>query len=760
MERDVCREWENRCVQEQPPACTAACPVHVDVRGMMDAAARQDFAKGTALFVRLIPFPRIISQVCDQPCQQACRRGETGGTLEIRAMEQACVTLAAPTRPKTAVKAGSKPQRAAVVGGGLSGLTVAHDLTNKGYAVTVYEAKTLLGGRVRDYPEQVLPEALIEADFAGLGSCGIAVNCGAAVGAPDQPDLAELERSNDSVYLGGGLAERYDLTVDPATGATQRDKIFAGGGQQPYSVIQAVLQGRIAATSMDRFLQRASLTAGRETAGPFASKLYTNLTGVAERRPVTPAQAGGYTAAEAVVEASRCLQCKCLECVKVCEYLGHFGAYPKRYVREIYNNDSIVMGIRHANKLVNSCADCGLCAEVCPNRLDMGEVCLDARRSLVGKGKMPPSAHDFALRDLAFSNGEEFFLARHEPGRNTSRFLFFPGCQLPASLPDQTEKTYAYLRERLTGGVGLLLGCCGAPAEWAGRQDLFAAALHQLEAAWRRLSEPTLVVACATCKKVLGEQLPKLACKTLWEVLTDIGLPGECVRPEASRLCVHDPCAARHDRATQDQARALLDAMGIAWEEPVLSRELATCCTFGGLMSHANPALARTAVQKRISVSENDFAVYCAMCRDNFVAEGKRSLHLLELIWDGSAATGRTAPDHSQRRENRRRLRQRLLRDVWGESMTEKLEALKLTISPELRKTMQERMILVEDVEQVVRQAEASGQRLLDAAKGHKIAHGRPGCVTYWVEYTEEAGGFCLHNAYSHRMLVVEEAGL
>ena len=85
---------------------------------------------------------------------------------------------------------------------------------------------------------------------------------------------------------------------------------------------------------------------------------------------------------------------------------------------------------------------------------------------------MPPSAHDFALRDMAFSTGEKFALVRHEPGTTGSEYLFFPGCQLAGSAPEQVEAVYGYLRDRLSGGVGLALGCCGAPADWAGREAL------------------------------------------------------------------------------------------------------------------------------------------------------------------------------------------------------------------------------------------------------------------------------------------------
>ena len=54
--------------------------------------------------------------------------------------------------------------------------------------------------------------------------------------------------------------------------------------------------------------------------------------------------------------------------------------------------------------------------------------------------------------------------------------------------------------------------------------------------------------------------------------------------------------------------------------------------------------------------------------------------------------------------------------------------------------------------------AETSGTKLLDPQSGHTIAHFRPGSVTYWVEYTREGEESVIHNTYSHRMEVAEEA--
>ncbi|HEY8875794.1 MAG TPA: 4Fe-4S dicluster domain-containing protein, partial [Desulfosporosinus sp.] len=97
--------------------------------------------------------------------------------------------------------------------------------------------------------------------------------------------------------------------------------------------------------------------------GTYETKLYVNTKCFTALPVVTMShKTEGYTPEEAVQEASRCLNCQCLECVKGCKYMEHYGSYPKNYLRQIYNNDTIVMGIRHGNKMINSCSLCGQCA--------------------------------------------------------------------------------------------------------------------------------------------------------------------------------------------------------------------------------------------------------------------------------------------------------------------------------------------------------------------------------------------------------------
>ena len=74
MEQKELRELEAKCIQEEPPGCTTNCPVHVDARGLIEALNNKDFKKGYNLFQKTVPFPRIISRICDQPCRKGCKK--------------------------------------------------------------------------------------------------------------------------------------------------------------------------------------------------------------------------------------------------------------------------------------------------------------------------------------------------------------------------------------------------------------------------------------------------------------------------------------------------------------------------------------------------------------------------------------------------------------------------------------------------------------------------------------------------------------
>lgn len=775
MDREQVRRWEGQCIEDQAPACTAACPLHVDARGLAVAVAAGDFKKGLAFLAAAAPLPSILAHICDHPCQAHCRRRDAGDPIAIGLLERACATFggnapAIQTQP-------AKSKKVAIAGGGLSGVSAAIRLAQRGYIVALFESAPRLLPRTRSLPNEALPASAIDADLAVLAKLNISVHCDALISRHSGPfGLDALAAAYDAVYLATG-PDLFDenslalartpqnpthharLRLDPLTLATSHPKIFAGGAQRyapsPHSPAQSIADGAFAAVSIDRFLQGASLTASRDNQGPYPSRLFVNTTGIAPAPAVPLAPHSlAYTREQAVQEAARCFPCHCLECVKVCPYLEDYGSHPRSYVRQIYNNETIVMGVHSANRMINSCALCGLCAQVCPDHLNMADVCLDARQGMVVRGKMPPSVHDFALRDMAFSQSDAFHLVRHQPGFAASQSAFLPGCQLSASSPGHVVSAYNHLCQTQTGGVGLILACCGAPARWAGNEAQSREAACALESAWQSLGRPRLITACSSCIKSLHDTLPHIPVESLWPHIDLTRLPTPSPNPGARKLAIHDPCSTRNIPAVEQSARALLHQLGIQPQE-LNAPGLTTCCGYGGLQLFSNPALAGKSVQRRAAQNDADYVTYCAMCRDRFAHEGKRATHILDLVFPGNTdPAARPDPGFSARQENRARLKTRLLRDLWDEKEASVADPLPLAISPELHTLLEKRMILEENLRRVIEHAEQSGEKLLIPATRHFLASWRSTCVTYWVEYAPAERGFIIHNAYSHRMQV------
>ena len=149
------------------------------------------------------------------------------------------------------------------------------------------------------------------------------------------------------------------------------------------------------------------------------------------------------------------------------------------------------------------------------------------------------------------------------------------------------------------------------------------------------------------------------------------------------------------------------------------------------------------------------------MCRDSLSSSGKRVAHILDLIWEQDQAVDpfdRKGPGYSLRRENRGRLKNRLMKEIWGEPVgePEAYKRPKLQISTDVLEKMEQRRILIEDVEKVIQHAEESGSQFVNPKKNTFLACYCPVQVTFWVEYSKSDTVFVVRNAYSHRMKIVE----
>ena len=736
-----------RCVYEQPPFCNAACPLKLDTRALLKAAADGNFKKALQLYEKIAPFPLVLSQGCEAPCEGKCRLGECGEGVAVRAIEMAVARYGEESR-RGSVFRSAKKQKAAVFGSGLFALFLAGELEKKMYPVTVFCAGADAESFLRD-AAPFLEEESFAQELKRLRRKEIRFEFGCDL----TREFFDEHRGDYQILCASEAAAKAffpGAVCAPDVMLYETENLIMGCGS---GVMDAAFGAKKAALTADRLAQKLEARNTRGAEGAVESRLYTDLSAAAALKRVPGAETG-YTREQAIEEAKRCLQCRCEECLKTCAYLRHYGKHPGLLAREIYNNTQIIMGDHQLNKPMNSCALCGQCTAVCPNGMDMARVCHLARQNMVSTDKMPLSPHEFALLDMLFSN-EEAFLARPQPGYETCRYVFFPGCQAAAVAPETVRAAWEDLSARLDGGVGILLGCCGAIADWAGRTEMYERTKAFLDSELSKLGDPIVIAGCPTCLKQLrGHE--GVSVIGVWDVLQQIGLP-EGAKGLDRPAAVHDACGARGDGETQSAIRALLEQLGCTLREPENAGDRAPCCGYGGLAGYANPEVAGELTEQCLSRSEGPWVTYCMACRDRFARAGQESHHLLELVY-GTDAGG--APDISEKRFNRRALKRELLREYWNEETADMEPEFKVAYTPEAREMMDARMILTEDVEHVLRSMRETLEAVLDSESGLTITRARIGNTTFWVGFTSEGeDSYLVHRAYSHRMQVERRNG-
>lgn len=168
--RDKTRRWD-------APPCNVACPLGYIPSKMVNLASKKKFEEGARLILGKAALPKVVSYLCNAPCERDCRRGTLNEPISIRAIERFLVE----NHKLEAEKQAERGKRVAVVGSGPAGLSAAYWLTLLGYAVTVFEAEAELGGGLRFVPEFKLPKHVLEEEIERIASLGVEFKTNARV---------------------------------------------------------------------------------------------------------------------------------------------------------------------------------------------------------------------------------------------------------------------------------------------------------------------------------------------------------------------------------------------------------------------------------------------------------------------------------------------------------------------------------------------------------------------------------------------------
>jgi Fe-S oxidoreductase len=260
---------------------------------------------------------------------------------------------------------------------------------------------------------------------------------------------------------------------------------------------------------------------------------------------------------------------------------------------------------------------------------------MEAREKLVSDGTGPLPGHKPAIEGQEFYLSDNFRIVSAGKGAESCDVVFFPGCALSAYLPDIVQATYSHLTAQYAN-LGIALGCCGGPSALVGKTDYANQITEQLEQDIKSLGASEIIVACPYCYKRLSEQLTDVKPVSLYKVLSETD--AEFPEKGNNAYTIHDPCSARGHPEIQDAARALIFKAGYTIEEHAHTRDNTHCCGMGGMVFLANADVGTAKTERTIRESSHDLVTYCATCRDIFSGQGKKCVHLLDLLFGKNPA--------------------------------------------------------------------------------------------------------------------------
>ena len=158
-------EEAQRCLGCKVPQCQKGCPIHTPIpkvnRMMLDGKLDE---AGWTLFENN-PLTTVCSLVCnhENQCEGHCVLGRKGAPVHFSSIENYISTTY--SNKMTKGPAPRNGMRAAIIGSGPAGLTIAVILARKGYQVTIFEGKDKIGGVLRyGIPDFRLPKSVLD-DF-------------------------------------------------------------------------------------------------------------------------------------------------------------------------------------------------------------------------------------------------------------------------------------------------------------------------------------------------------------------------------------------------------------------------------------------------------------------------------------------------------------------------------------------------------------------------------------------------------------------
>jgi len=199
--------------------CKVKCPANINIQGYIQLIKKKEYIKAVNLIRERNPLAAICGRVCPAPCETVCTRANVDQAMAIRQLKRFAVDqeikmiqsgeLALPEEKIPT----SDAKKIAIIGGGPSGLTAAGDLADKGFAVTIFEARDAAGGMLYwGIPQYRLPKNILDHEIDLIRRKGVKIVLNCFIG--KDKTIIELKKEFDAVYISAGAHVSRKLGVE------------------------------------------------------------------------------------------------------------------------------------------------------------------------------------------------------------------------------------------------------------------------------------------------------------------------------------------------------------------------------------------------------------------------------------------------------------------------------------------------------------------------------------------------------------------
>jgi uncharacterized membrane protein YdjX (TVP38/TMEM64 family)/Fe-S oxidoreductase len=322
------------------------------------------------------------------------------------------------------------------------------------------------------------------------------------------------------------------------------------------------------------------------------------------------------------IQSEKCIDCKL--CRRECSFLQKYGS-PK-HIADTYDPAS-----PNDHLMPFECSLCGLCAAVCPVKINPPAMFLEMRRQAVDLGTQDFADYGGILNYQRC--GTSRLYSYYALPKNCSTVLF-PGCTLSGTRPDRVKDLYDHLQTTIPH-LGIVLDCCTKPSHDLGQEKHFHSMFGEMYEYLLQHGVETLLVACPNCYRVFKQYSEGLQVKTVYEHFIETSWPSTANIAET--VTIHDPCVTRNEVQIHAAIRQLIKEKSMTVREMKHHGPKTLCCGEGGSVGCVYPDYKYNWGAKRKEEAHGIRTLtYCAGCA-HILGSLSPTDHILDVLFDPEA---------------------------------------------------------------------------------------------------------------------------